>query len=347
LHPDVEALDDSEVHDQPGNDVLDDFNPDPDPETGARRSAYYGGPRVVHWNGNFAPATQPVDEEPGYFDTHDTPAGSAAEESDPDPGPQIEVRNRGLILQILFNGVTTQRALRRKRDELGKCRQGVRDADSMMRKFQLKTTSGIPATDEEWNMHNATLGEVTEWKATLGEQQNLEKNLDLQIEFLGRCAEKWTRRAEIFQRSTARSHRLLFWSKVDGFWQAFDRCQATSETLVDIGRDLEQSNEDIGEFNLVLDRKLRHDLDFQVDEDGSCSTTGDEFAYQDISRIPDLFQKHKELQQHDDATRSLYTAQWIHLLRLAEETFVKDEILELAEESDEEDENHETLSQRI
>jgi hypothetical protein len=118
---------------------------------------------------------------------------------------------------------------------------------------------------------------------------------------------------------------------------------------VDIGRDLEQSNKDIDAFNLVLDRKLRHDLNFQVDEDGSASTVaGDEFAYQDMSRIPDLFQKHKELQQNEDATRTLFTAQWMHLLRLAEDTFVKDEILELAAESDEEDEeNHGTLSQWI
>jgi hypothetical protein len=290
-----------------------DANEPASPESASNGPRRYGpryhGPTMKYWNGNFPPATQSVDEEPGYFDTHNLPDDNASSESGPDPDPRFEMGNEGRFLQIVFNGVTTQRALRRKRDELRKCRQDVRDADSMVKQFQLETTSSIPATDEEWNMHNAALEKVTGWEATLIEQQNLEKRIDLQIEFLQCCAEKWTYHDQDFQRWPLQNHRLGFWSRNNSFWESFDRCQATSETLVNIDHELGQSNGDIGGFNRALDRELKRDLDFTIDDDGSFSSAGEEFAYQDMSRIPDLFQKQRELQQDKHAARKIHTAQ--------------------------------------
>jgi hypothetical protein len=57
-----------------------------------------------------------------------------------------------------------------------------------------------------------------------------------------------------------------------------------------------------------------------------------------MSRVPVLVQKHEELQQREHTTRELQTEQWMHLLGLAENVFIKDEILELAKENGEEEE---------
>jgi hypothetical protein len=87
-----------------------------------------------------------------------------------------------------------------------------------------------------------------------------------------------------------------------------------------------------------MDRKLRRDLNFATDDAGPFSVAGDEFAYQDMSRVPALVQKHEDLQQREHTTKELQAEQWMHLLGLAEDVFIKDEILGLAKENGEEEE---------
>jgi hypothetical protein len=296
--------------------------------------AYHGGPRIVHWNGNLTRATQLADEDLDHSDVHDQHENDASDEVEPDTGSQIEVCDEGRFLQMVFNGVTTQRALRRKRNELRKCCQDVRDADFMVKQYQLVMDARNPATDEEWNMHNAIFELVTEWEAKLSEHQNLEQQINLEIEFLEYRAEEGIYHDGDFQQLTRDSNILQFWSGNNDFWGSFDKCQETSESLVSIGRELEQSNKDKDGFDAAMDRELRRDLDFTVDNDGSFSVLGEEIAYRDMSRIPDLIQKRKELQENERATRKLQTDLWMHMLRLSEDAFVKAEVLDLIEEED-------------
>jgi hypothetical protein len=296
--------------------------------------AYHGGPRIVHWNGNLTRATQLADEDLDHSDVHDQHENDASDEVEPDTGSQIEVCDEGRFLQMVFNGVTTQRALRRKRNELRKCCQDVRDADFMVKQYQLVMDARNPATDEEWSMHNAIFELVTEWEAKLSEHQNLEQQINLEIEFLEYRAEEGIYHDGDFQQLTRDSNILQFWSGNNDFWGSFDKCQETSESLVSIGRELEQSNKDKDGFDAAMDRELRRDLDFTVDNDGSFSVLGEEIAYRDMSRIPDLIQKRKELHENERATRKLQTDLWMHMLRLSEDAFVKAEVLDLIEEED-------------
>jgi hypothetical protein len=300
----------------------------------SHRPAYYVGPQIEFWNGNLPPDAEDLDDS----GVHDQPENDATDDVDPDPNPHTEANRIGPFLQILFNGVTTQRALRRKRDELRKCCQDVRDANFMVTRYRQVANFKIPATDEDWNMHNALLLRVTEWEAKLSEQQGLEKQINSQIKYLESRAAKWTYYEQDIQQLTQERRRPQFGSDHNDFWESFDRYQATSRSLSDICHELEQSKEDSDAFDLVIDHKLRRDLDLEANDAGSYSVVGDEFAYQDMSRVPALVQKHEELQQREHTTKELQTEQWMHLLGLAENVFIKDEILELAKKNGEEEE---------
>jgi hypothetical protein len=128
---------------------------------GSHRPAYYGGPQIEFWNGNLPPDAEDLDDS----GVHDQPENDAPDDVDPDPDPHTEANRIGPFLQILFNGVTTQRALRRKCNELRKCCQDVRDADFRITQYRQVAAFRNPATDEDWNMHNALLLRITEWEA--------------------------------------------------------------------------------------------------------------------------------------------------------------------------------------
>lgn len=301
---------------------------------GHRMPAYYGGREIAFPLDRSLPHPRsPADEELPDYD--DQGADDAPDEGDAHANPSVERYNEGPFLETLLRNVTTQRALRRKREALRTCHQDIRDAEFMVENYQIGTTFRNPTTGAEWDMHNAILRKVAEWQTELSAQQDLENGLKYQIECLESRAEKQCSRDEELSRLSQESQRLHFLSTNQDFWEPFHRWQATTRSLVESGPDLRQSEHVKGALDIEMDIGCMRNLGLTARDPSSFSVAREEAAYQDISRAPVIYQKHVLLQQKEQAARKMQTEQWMHLLGLAEDAFVQAGVLEMAAERQE------------
>lgn len=294
-----------------------------------RMPAYYGGPQIAFpWNGSAVFTRRPSDEE--LSDYNDQGEDDVPDEGDAYPNRPTEEDNEGPFLQTLFRSVTTQRALRRKREELRTCHQDIRDAEFMEEQYQNAMTFRNPTTDAECNMHNSILGKVAEWETELSGQQDLETGISHQIKCLESRAEKQCTRNQYFPRLSQESQRLHFLSNNHDFWESFNKWQATSKSLGEIDRDLGQSKAVKDALDIEIDLGCMRNLDLAANDPSSFSVAREEVAYQDVSKAHGLYQKHEELEHKEQSARKVKTEQWMHLLRLAEDAFVQAGVLEVA-----------------
>jgi hypothetical protein len=129
------------------------------------------------------------------------------------------------------------------------------------------------------------------------------------------------------------SQPLRFLSQNDDFWEYFARNEATCQSLMEIDVKLRQSDADKNDLDEAITRKFKRDLDIVMNDSGRFSAAKEEAAVQDISRIPDLYNKHRELQASKLAAEKLQAERWMHLLSLAEIAFVNAEMLTPAKET--------------
>jgi hypothetical protein len=173
---------------------------------------------------------------------------------DADPAPPYDDYAEEQLLKVLFACVTTQRALRRKREELCTCRQAIQDANSAVRLYQKGLNGLVPHTEHDWFMHRATQGKIVEWTTRASENQDLETRINLQIEFLEERNSKYARPPQRFQHLSRESQPLRFLSQNDDFWESFAENEATCRSLMEINVKLKQSDADKNDLDEAITR---------------------------------------------------------------------------------------------
>lgn len=173
---------------------------------------------------------------------------------DADPAPPYDDYAEEQLLKVLFACVTTQRALRRKREELCTCRQVIQDAHSAVRLYQKGLNGLVPHTEYDWFMHRATQGKIVGWTTRASENQDLETRINLQIEFLEERNSKYARPPQRFQHLSRESQPLRFLSQNDDFWESFAENEATCRSLMEINVKLKQSDADKNDLDEAITR---------------------------------------------------------------------------------------------
>jgi len=223
--------------------------------------------------------------------------------------------------------VTTQRALRRNREELRSCRQDIQDANFVVRGYSTAISQLVPNTEYDWIMHRAIQGKIVQYQTEASENQDLETRINLQIEFLEERSSKYARPPQKFPHLSRESQQLGFVAQNNEFWESFTQNEATCRSLLEINAKLRQSDEDRNALDETITRNCKRDLDLAMNDSGPLSAAKEDTAFEDMSRIAELLNKHKELQASKLAAEKLQAEQWTHLLSLAENAFVNAEVL--------------------
>lgn len=139
-----------------------------------------------------------------------------------------------MFLPSLFDGVTTQRALRRKMEELRICQQNAQDAKLVVQSYQTALREIDLTTDGQWSMFRATEANIREWE-TKASEQIFQTRISLQVEFLEDRADKEARSSRESSQDNShlsRERRVSeFLSRDDNFWEVFDKYQAACQSL--------------------------------------------------------------------------------------------------------------------
>jgi hypothetical protein len=133
------------------------------PDQYERLHWYEDGERVdVHFHRRDRGGRRPYVGPGHYEESDDEGSGESPAEPDgepdgldADPAPPYDDYAEEQLLKVLFASVTTQRALRRKREELRSCRQDIQDANFVVRGYQTGLNELVPNTEYDWIMHRA------------------------------------------------------------------------------------------------------------------------------------------------------------------------------------------------
>jgi hypothetical protein len=133
------------------------------PDQYERLHWYEDGERVVvHFHRRYPGGRRPYVGPGHYEESDDEGSGESPAEPDgepdvldADPAPPYDDYAEEQLLKVLFASVTTQRALRRKREELRSCRQDIQDANLVVRGYQTGLNELVPNTEYDWIMHRA------------------------------------------------------------------------------------------------------------------------------------------------------------------------------------------------
>ncbi|GAB7329194.1 hypothetical protein MBLNU13_g01012t1 [Cladosporium sp. NU13] len=232
------------------------------------------------------------------------------DEPEEEPAPPYEYRQEAVFLQGLFDGVTTQRALRRKMEELRKCQQNAQDAKLVAQSYQTALREIEPTTDGEWSMFRATEANIREWETKASKKQDLETRISLHVEFLEDRADEEARSSrESFQDDLhlSRERRQLgFLSWDDDLWEIFDKYQAACQLSTKIDSDLQQLNAYKNSVNEAIKRSCKRDFNRAADDFTMFSILTEKMIFGDLSRISDALEKHNKLLDSKLAAEKLW-----------------------------------------
>jgi hypothetical protein len=260
-------------------------------------------------------------------DDEDSEQGPGEPENE--PAPPYEYRQEAVFLQGLFDGVTTQRALRRKMEELRKCQQNAQDAKLVAQSYQTALLEIEPSTDGEWSMFRATEANIREWETKASKKQDFEARINLQVEFLEDRADDEARSFRDSSQDNSHLSRerrqLEFLSRDDAFWEIFDNYQAACQSLTKIDSDLQKSGAYKNSVNEAIKRSCEQDFNGAADDFTLFSILTERMIFGDLSRISDALDKRNKLQDSKLAAEKLQAECWMQLLTHAEAAFVRAE----------------------
>jgi len=268
-------------------------------------------------------------------DDEDSEQGPGEPENE--PAPPYEYRQEAVFLQGLLDGVATQRALRRKMEELRKCQQNAQDAKLVAQSYQTALREIEPTTDGEWSMFRATEANIREWETKVSKKQDFEARINLQVEFLEDRADDEARSSRESSQDNSQLSRerrqLEFLSRDDDFWETFDNYQAACQSLTNIDLDLRQSNAYKNSVNEAIKRSCEQEFNGAADDFTLFSILTEKMIFGDLSRISDALDKHNKLQDSKLAAEKLQAECWMQLLTHAEAAFFRAGVLEKALEA--------------
>jgi len=202
----------------------------------------------------------------------------------------------------------------------------------MVQGYQTGLNNHRPTTDYAWDMHRAMQTKMVEWETEANEQQELENNISVQVEFLEDRGDEGARSSQNWSHLSRESQQLEFLSQTAGFWKAFDDYHTAYQSLVDIESDLKQSTDYKKAVNDAITRTYKRDFLLAEDVSNSFSIVKEKMVFQDLSQISGHLNKHNELQDRKLAAEKLQTEHWMRLLVHAENAFIATGVLEMRQE---------------